>query len=703
MADTKQTVTGYDDQAIENWHRYEYCKSRGHLEYMEQARKCEGMYLGGGEQWADVDKAILTLQKRPFYEFNEIMPSVNSALGYQIQNRMDIAFRPRGGDADMAKATILSKVIKQVCDQAALHWHETQVFGDGLIEQRGYYDLRMNFDDNIKGEIDIDVLDPMDVMPDPDAKSYDPDDWSDVIVTRWLTLDLIEGRYGRDARDKAEKTFDASGDFGAWDAEPERNKFGNEMQGRYGLYDAYVGDDGLKRYRIIDRQRWVYEMTPCLVYPSGDIEIIADMTKEQVDQAQSQGANPGKRMRKRIRWVVSTYCATLFDQYSPYEHFTPVPYFAYFRRGKTRGMVDNAIGPQEALNKAVSQFVHIVNSSANSGWKIEEGSLTNMDTDELKDTGAMTGLVLEYKKGSTQPDKIQPNQVPTGVDRLIDRATQALKDVTVPDSMRGLQGNSISGVAKQADQFASQQQLAVPQDNLAYTRSLLAKRILKLVQKYFDSYRVFKITDTDPMTGKDVDTMLEVNKFDPTTGSYLNDLTIGTYDAVISEQPMHVTFENSQFEQALEMRKEGVAIPDATVIRYSNLADKHEILSNMTPAPQDPTLEAKAQLLAAQARKTDADTTAASVAAQYSAMQAAQVIATTPQTAPLADALLLSAGYVDHNAAPIIPNAPAGVPSVQIPQNTSPMLPDPPPGPTVGMDAGIETQRADGVRPQQGA
>ena len=116
----------------------------------------------------------------------------------------------------------------------------------------------------------------------------------------------------------------------------------------------------------------------------------------------------------------------------------------------------------------------------------------------------------------------------------------------------------------------------------------------------------------------------------------------------------------------------------------------------MQPAPADPTLEAKAKLLEAQTRKADADTTAVNVTAQYSAMQAAQVIATVPQTSPLADSLLRSAGYIDHDAAPIVPEAPAGLPTVQMPQNTSPLTPA---GPAVGMDAGIETQRADGVTP----
>ena len=661
--------------------------------------------MGAGEQWSAEDKALLDAEGRPYYEFNELMPSVNSAIGYQIQNRMDIAFRPRGGASDMEKATILSKVVMQIADQNKLHWKETQVFSDGLIEQRGYFDIRMNFDKNIKGDIDIQFLDPRDVIPDPDAKSYDPASWADVTVSRWLLLDEIEERYGRPARDAAEKSGDDTTDFGDTDEETERNRFGiNPGTGRY---DAYTNEkDGLKRYRVIDRQKTCMEMTKCMVFPdTGDIKAVADMTEAQIQEATAAGAKNAKRMRKRIKWVVSTFSTTLHEDWSPYEDISIVPYFAYFRRGKTRGMIDNGIGPQQALNKAVSQFIHIINTSANSGWVVEENSLTNMETDDLEQVGAKTGVVIEYKKGATPPAKIQANQVPQGVDRLIDRATQALKDVTVPDSMRGLQGNAVSGVAKQADQFASQQQLAVPLDQLAYTRQILASRIAKLVQKYYDSYRIFRITETDPITGKEVENTIEINKPDG-MGGYLNDITMGEYDVVITEQPMQVTFENSQFEQALAMRKEGVKLPDATVIRYSNLADKHEIMATMEQSgePVDPTLEAKAKLMDAQARKMDADTTARSVEAQYSAIQTAQVIATTPATSGLADQLLRSAGYVDRDAAPIVPQAPSGMP-MGLPEqvSTNPMTPAPPSSPSVGLMDGIETQRADGTQPEIGA
>lgn len=699
------STMAYDDAARENWNRYLYGKDRGHIEYTEQAARCEGMYLGGGEQWSESDKAILAEQGRPAYEFNEILPSTNSAIGYQIHNRMDIGFKPRGEKGDLAVATILSKVAKQILDATQFHWVETQVFSDGLIEQRGYFDVRMNFDNNIKGEIEIHFEDPRDVIPDPDAKAYDPDKWGDVTKSRWLTLDEIEQLYGLSARVKAEASNDEGHDFGDLDDEAQRNKFGRND--RYGLYDAYSAhDDGLKRFRVIDRQRFVYEKTPCIVFPdSGEVQIEANLSKESIADAMKQGAVRSTRMRRRVKWTVSTYSTVLHDDYSPYEHFTTVPFFAYFRRGKTRGMIDNAIGPQEALNKAVSQYIHIVNTSANSGWKVEEGSLTNITTEDLEGLGARTGLVLEYKKNSTSPEKITPNPVPAGVDRIIDRATQALKDVTVPEAMRGQQGPEVSGIAIQAKQFASQQQLAVPLDNLAFTRSLLGKRILKLVQRYYDSHRVFRITETDPNTGKEVEQVLEINKYNSETNSYLYDVTVGEYDVVITEQPMQVTFENSQFQQALEMRKAGIAIPDPTVIRYSALADKHDILANMQSAQPaaDPTLEAKAKLIEAQARKTDAETIHVQsktvnedVTAMYSATQAAQVLMTVPGASSVADGLLRSAAFQDKDAAPIVPDTPASAaPAVEIPRNTDPMTPV---SPASGLNAGIETRAADGVR-----
>jgi len=702
MSEAKKTEKKTDQQkARHNWQRYEYKRQRGHRDWIARARLNEDFYLGAGLQWSEEDRAQLEEERRPAEEINLIMPAVNAAIGYQINNRVDIAFRPRSGQADQERASTLSKVIKQVCDNTQYKWHETQVFSDGLIEARGYFDIRVAFDDHMLGEIDLCSLDPRDVLPDPDAKDYDPDKWSDVTITRWLTLDEIEWNYGKDKRLEVERsgTPPEDTDFGDDLGDETRNKFGDERTGY--VYDSQLGpDEGVQipRWRVIDRQFWQVVPSQVAVYPSGDVRVIEHLSDVERGELLRGGVQIVRRIARRVRWLVSTYDTVLFDDWSPYEHFTVVPFFPIFRRGKTRGMVDNAISPQRVLNKSVSQYLHIVNTSANSGYMVEENSLSNMTTEDLEMDGAKTGLVIEYKKGFNEPKKIQPNQVPTGVDRIIERASQNIREVTmVNESLLGeQQGKQESGVAIQSRQFIAQQQLAIILDNLARTRHLVASRMLKLVQRFYDDPRILRITDTDEL-GNETTEELPINQ-PQADGSILNDLTMGEYDVVVTEQPMQVTFENSQFMAALEMRLKGIPIPDQFVIRYSPLADKTQIVEAMANQgqPTDPTLEAKAELLKRQAEKTAAETVAKKVETLFSATEAAQNIAALPQVAPLADELLGSAGFQDANAAPLIPQA-QGIPGVPEPasgmrENTSPLFPPRPASPMRGIEGGQDGQ-----------
>lgn len=689
--------------AYENWQRYEYGRMRGHLDYVKTARINEGMYLGGGLQWSAEDLQALAEAGRPAFEFNQILPKINAALGYQIANRMDIAYRPRGGQADQELASTLSKLTMQIADNTQLHWKESQVFADGLVQQRGYFDVRISYEDSLLGEVHIEALDPLDVIPDPDAKSYDPDSWADVIVTRWLTLDEIEVLYGTAKRNEVDQTKPDESDFGEDMGDEARNKFGDNNSGYNDRMGVATQADGERRVRVIDRQFWRMEKAEVLITPTGDIRVVDSLSPARVAAMEAAGAIRQKRRVRRVRWVVSTQCVVLHDDWSPFQHFTVVPYFPFFRRGVTRGLVDNAIGPQQMLNKSLSQMLHIINTTANSGWITWANTLANMTEDELEDRGAETGLHISLKKDTPtekMPRKIQPNQVPTGLDRIIERSAVLLEQATgINDAMVGNTGREVSGIAIQSRQHAAQQQLAVPLDNLARTRNLLARRILDLIQGFYDQPRIVRIVETDAR-GREMTEELALN-YPAANGQILNDLTIGEYDVVIAEVPLQVTFENSQFLQAIELVDKGAPIPWPFVLRYSNLAHKQEIIDALEQQAQqqaDPLVEAKVALTQAQTQKTLAESVNKAVESQYSAMQASGVIATTPATAPLADALLRSAGYVDRDAAPIVPEYQANVPTAPVapdaPTNTNPLTPA---NPAVGVAAGIETQAIEPV------
>lgn len=686
-----------DQKARQNWSRYQYVKQRGHTEYIETAYELEGLYLGGGRQWLDSDRQALAEAGRPAFEVNLAKPKVDAALGYQIANRMDISYRPRRGDATQELAGTLSKLAMHISDANQYQWQESQIFADGLIQQRGYFEMYMSYEDSLLGEVRIKTLDPMDVMPDPDARSYDPDEWGDVIIQKWLTLDEIEVLYGTKKRNEVEAegfNDDADND----EDRAARSRFGDANTSLES--DTYTDSDGVRRIRVIDRQFWQMTKAKVLISMNGDIRIIENTPQSRIEAMLADGAIQQTRRMRRVRWLVTTACTTLFDDFSPFYHFTVVPYFPYFRRGQTRGLLDNASGPQMILNKAISQFIHIINTTANSGWISWEDTLANMEEDELEDRGAETGLNIVVRgdtPGDKVPQKIQPNQVPQGLDRMIERITAMLGQVMgINEALLGQQGPETSGIAIQSRQHAAQQQLAIPLDNLARTRHMIAVRMLDMLQAFYDDERVERITETNARGQEEV-TELHLNT--PTDDGILNDLTLGEYDVTITEVPQQITFENSQFLQCLEMVDKGAPIPWPFVLRYSNLAQKQEIIDALEQqtGQSDPVMDAKVKLIEAQAEKTKAETVSKSVESLYSGIQTAGAIAANPAVSPLGDALLKSAGYVDKDSAPILPIQEAAnmappvdgqQPLAEIPTNTNPMTPA---NPGVGMNAGIET------------
>jgi len=630
------------------WDRYTASMTRGHQAYQKQAKLNEAFYLGGGRQWDDVIKADLEGKGKPWLEENIIFSTVNTVIGYQTQSRMDIAYKPRELN-DQETSDVLTQVGMYTVDRNKFPWKESQVFSDGMIQQRGYFDIRIDFEDNMNGDIKIDTLDPLDVIPDPDAKSYDPDDWADVMVLKWVPLSDIKETYGPakyrailkslNQNDEAD-WGDGSDGFGE-----SRNKFGDDS-----TYFSYFRDEGEEVHvRIIERQHWkmhnrpfYYDIDTGELYPAPDKLTDAEYKKE----AKAQGYEFIKRVSKRVRWTVTTKDVILHDDWSPYEHFTVVPFFPYFRRGVTLGMVDNLIKSQEMLNKVYSQILHVVNTTANSGWTVEENTLTNMDTEDLEDRGAETGLVIEHKRGSEAPKKIEPNPIPAGLKDLVTSAVDLIRLISgVSETFQGGKGPEVSGTAIQSRVQQSAIQLATPIDNLFRTRNMIAERMLKLIQSFYTDQRAFLIVGEDEEDAEPKE--LVINEALEETSEILNDVTKGRYDVVIADVPTQITFQNAQMAQAIELRKYGVAIPDDEMVRMSTLTRKDKIAGKISGEKSEEAqqiereqLELTLKNMAAAIEDLQSKANKANVEAAAKATEVAQAIAENPSIAPLIDTLL---------------------------------------------------------------
>lgn len=582
------------DKSMEQWLRYRWMIERGHYQFLEKAYRCDEFFAG--QQWSETDLNALKLAKRPAMTINKILSTVGAVEGEQISNRNEVLFRPKnGGSTETAEA--LTKVWQQIAQNNQLQWVRSDVFADGIIRSRGFYDVRLDFNDAMQGEIRINLLNSKNVIVDPDAEEYDPDFWNDVMISKWMTPQDIAVLYNEDDAELFKAKAESSFPYAYDSIERVRDRFAGPFltNSYYGMTDVSFTRRNIRvlerQYRKLDKQKHFVDIS------TGDMRPIPDgWNREKIAAVMAKAGgniNVIPKLVKRIRWTVTADDVVLHDDWSPYKHFTVVPYFPHFRYGKTVGLVENLLSPQEILNKVSSQELHIVNTTANSGWKVRAGSLINMSVEELEQTGAQTGLVLELDD-INNAEKIQPNQTPTGLDRISYKAEEHIKTISsVSDSMQGFDREDVAAKAIAYKQQRGSQAMSKIMDNLERTDFLLARNVLDLIQEYYTEERILNITHSDVTQAPE---QFTINERDPVTGEILNDLTLGEYDITITSQPYRATLEDSQFEQARALREIGVMIPDSVLIENSRLTRKADILKQMEGDKESPEAKAAAEL-----------------------------------------------------------------------------------------------------------
>lgn len=581
--------------ADEVWKRYSWCRDNGHSQFVAKADLCERHFAG--DQWDIRDKNRLELVRRPALTINKILSTVGNVLGEQINARAEINFQPRNGSSQKT-ADVLNKVFKQISDNNQLAWKRSDLFADGIIRSRGFLDIRLDYNDQMQGEVRYDYLNSKNVIVDADADQYDPDAWSEVFITKWLTADDIAVLYNKADADYLRNREQSAFPYGYDSIDSTRDRFGGSLNPMY--TDGIDTSNVRRNIRVIERQfRKLHNQRHFVERETGDMRAIPDdFSRDRIAFfVEKFGFAVVSKLVRRIKWTVIADHVVLHDDWSPYKHFTPVPYFPHFRHGRTIGLVENLTGPQELLNKVTSQELHVLNTTANSGWKIKAGTLLNMSMEELEARGAQTGLVLELSD-MDGAEKIQPNNTPQGLDRMSFKAEESIKTISgVSDSMQGFDREDVAAKAIQEKKRSGSTNLVKPLDNLARTDYFIARNTLDLIQEFYTEPRILTIVKDD-VTGETED--VAINQVDPATGEVVNDLMLGEYGVVVTSVPHRENLEDSQFEQAVALRELGVPIPDSVLIKASRLMDKDQILSEMQAQNDSPEAKRAAQVAAAQ-------------------------------------------------------------------------------------------------------
>lgn len=215
-------------------------------------------------------------------------------------------------------------------------------------------------------------------------------------------------------------------------------------------------------------------------------------------------------------------------------------------------MIDDLIDPQREKNKKRSVMTDILNRNANSGWMYEENTLDPEQEENLRMFGSAPGVNIKYKRkdGSEKPSRIEPGQYPQGLDRLEEKNSEDLNQISgINQSALGQLDTVQSGRAIEARQRQAVLSIQMYSDNFARSKEMQGRNSLSIFQKYYNEPRIFRVIGEDSKLAT-----YEINKREQTgmnSMTRMNDITVGKYSVHVDEVPISATFKQAQFEETM--------------------------------------------------------------------------------------------------------------------------------------------------------
>lgn len=560
------------DIARETYDIYRFYRDNGHDDVLDSMETALLFYAG--DQWTVDEISKLRSQGRPYLTINEVFRTMQTVLGEMSQQSVEVKFAP-DGDGDDKVADAFDKLYMHVAARNKLEALDNMVRMRGMVMGRGFFDVRMDFDNSMKGHIKVTAPRPQNIILNPEIESIDPNDWPDFFRIRLASLNDIEMSYGAHAAEEIK-----GGSTPNW-LDIEDRLFSPALKRRMFAGRDYSNIDPrlLRPYRILERQYRAIKMKDFFVDPAtGDMkEVPENWERERVNQVlDTYGLVIARRKAQTIRWRCVCDNVLLHDEDSPYSRFTIVPYIPFFVDGHTMSLTDHMLDPQRLLNKTLSQELHILNTTANSGWKVKHGGLLNMTTEELEERGAETGLVAVLDSMDSL-EKIEPNNMPTGHDTLVSRAIEFVRHLGgATDAMLGQTRPDAAAKLQVANAARGPINLTLPISAFYFAKVVLAESVRDLVQTYYTEPRVIRIVSEVGAIGEPV----QINQ--PTdSDQILNDITVGEYTVQLIPGPARATVEQHAFEQLVKLKELGVVIPDAVLISLANLPKKTDIIKQI--------------------------------------------------------------------------------------------------------------------------
>jgi hypothetical protein len=550
-----------------------------------------------GDQWSEDDKKTLDAAGRPCLTFNRIRPLINLVSGYQRENAARIKVNPEGGE-DRIFSEVMDKAIRFIDKNGHLSYKLGYLFDDGCYCGKGFLEAIITYEkDPIRGEIQFKQRHYADIKPDPECREYDMNEGANYLfkivkLTKEKLIELypkqkkiIEG-FVEDTDDIA---ANGSGTLGSED------DYGLKGGGKGSKVKDSESDEGEgseleKDEEFTVKEYWRPKMVEkffVINKKDGEPERFDD---EIAAKAFSTSQRGGKVIKRKIpeMWVATFVCGFVIqDIKSPFEpHYSGYPFFRFIAdwapnaksevlrvQGITRPLKD----PQKEKNKSKSQYLHILNTQANSGWVADSDALTEPGFKKLEEMGSKPGIVIRKKAGKELREILPkgPNQGHLQREQLADEEFKQISGIN-PDLM-GFQEGTASGRA--ISMRIKQAILALVRlfTNYRYSKEIIGKFLLEMMPMLFDAKKLMKVLGPAYMAKAVDPEKYPEGLSEGSIEAFLTMVKDNKYDVYVTEADQNATVRYETFQELSELLKNGAPIPVDLLIDYMDLPNSEEI------------------------------------------------------------------------------------------------------------------------------
>lgn len=733
----QQTPMGDEPLSLTEWQSI-VREAHNQVPWRAQADK-EADYADGNQLDSDLLRRQQKLGIPPAKE-NIIGPAITAVCGYEAKTRTDWRVTPDGNPDGQDVADALNYRLNQAERHSKADRALSEAFRPAISVGLGWVEVSRP-SDPFEYPYRCRYVSRNEIWWDMKAQEPDLKDARWLVRRRWVD------------RDQGAKTFPQHAELimrmhTGWVADfaAEEHEGGTST----GLYaaagherawtvqeDAWYNDENRQ---VCISEVWYRRWVQVLVLKVRKTGRVVEFDPNNAAHVAAVQSGIGKLERATVARIRRAYWMgphQLDDSASPYpfKHFPYVPVWCYREdtTGVPYGMVRDMLFPQDSLNSTLAKLRWGLGAARTERTK---GAVAMEDEQFRRQIARPDADIVLNPAVMSQPgarfEVKRDFQLNAQHFQLMQDSRAAIERVSpVTPSLRGQQGSATSGLQEQTQLEQSTTALASPIDMFKEARQQVGEMLMALIIEDIGKEETAVVIEGDTINPART-VVLNKPEIDPATGlAYLsNDISRTKLMVALEDVPSSPGFRAQQLNAMTETTKslppeeQRVMVP--FMVDLMDVPRKKQVVEAIRDARSQPDPEAmreqiKQELMfslkerelsikeaesEAKIKKLLQEAVQTGVQAAFSAMQAGVQVAQMPQIAPVADAIMQSAGYQKPTPGGDNPNFPTagqvppmplpGAPGeeaqgiAQVQENTSPSFPPVPQQPESGMQ-GIET------------